>query len=185
MESTDHELVQRFRDGERGSFECLVRRWDDRVLALAYRITGSAEDAEDVRQNAFIRVYNGLASFDGKAEFSTWLYRVVVNLCRDGLRSRGAGARMMERHADRQRRAQSTDSAPDAEGETSQVVAHAVEALPPDEREVLVLRHYHDMKFPQIADILGAPVTTLKSRMLRALQRLRDQLDPMLDGLDR
>ena len=93
MDPSDDHLIARFREGDAGAFAELVRRWDRRVYVLAYRVTGDAEDAGDVRQMAFMRAYGALGSFNGQAAFSTWLYRVVLNLCRDRLRSQRARTR--------------------------------------------------------------------------------------------
>lgn len=179
VSSTDEELVRRFQDGDPGAFEGVVVRWNPLVLQLAYRLTGDLEEARDVRQLALLRAHDALARFGGRSRLSTWLYRVVLNLCRDRQRRRA-------RHDDAVRRA-----APDDEGtagsaageserrETAERVARAVRSLPPAEREVVVLRHYQGLAFAEIAEIQSAPVTTVQSRMARGLLLLRARLQDL------
>lgn len=197
MELADEELVRRSRSGDTGAFEAMVARWNEPILALASRLTGDLEEAQDVRQMALLKVYQGLTRFEGRSRFSTWLYRLVVNLCRDRARQRDAGRRAFagavhERFGHEQR-----GPVPDHDGggaaregfaleetglhvaherELARLVARAVLTLPAAEREVVVLRHYHDLPFPAIAEILGDPVTTVKSRMSRGLSQLRTRL---------
>lgn len=179
MDPSDDDLIARFRGGDVRAFEQLVRRWDRRVYGLAYRVVGDVEEAGDVRQTAFLRAYGALESFNGQAAFSTWLYRVVLNLCRDRLRSR----RVRARHAEvmSAHRGEACHEAGPSDGaceqrELSREVAKAVAALPQTEREVVVLRHYQGLTFGRIAEVLGTPVSTVKSRMSRALGSLRSRL---------
>ncbi|MHC4089142.1 MAG: RNA polymerase sigma factor [Planctomycetota bacterium] len=179
MDLSDNDLIARIRGGDAAAFEQLVQRWDRQVYGLAYRVTGDAEEASDVRQMAFLRTYSALGSFNGRAAFSTWLYRVVLNLCRDRLRSRQVRVRHAEAISARQDKA--GGEAPSCEGEHEQQelirqVADAVGSLPEVEREVVVLRHYQGLTFGQIAEVLAAPVSTVKSRMSRALASLRGRL---------
>ena len=171
----DAELLVRCNGGDRAAFDRLIRRWDARVLNLAWRLTADAEEAKDVRQTVFLRLLSGGAAFDGRARFETWLVRVVINEVRDRARADGARRRRHERLDE-----PPPDPAPWeslARAERDRRVARAVRALPPDEREVLVLRHWQGLSFPQVADVVGAPVTTVKSRAARALERLRVWFD--------
>lgn len=154
----------------------LVERWNDRVVDLAYRMTGDVEEARDVRQIALLRVIRHVPSFDAAATFSTWIYRVVLNLCLD--RRRAAEAR---------RRAESDDAAARTEpaddparfteaSETARLVADAVGDLELDLRMVVVLKHYQGLTFAEIAKILGTPTSTVKSRMAQGLAILRIKL---------
>ena len=176
MDDSDHELIRRFRAGEGDAFEGLVRRWETTVLNLAYRITGHVEDAKDIRQRAFIHAFRGLPTFDGRARFSTWLQRIVINLCRDELRSRMSRNNVMETAPDKPSPSPTSSGDPAEREEAGRIVAKAVRSLPPDEREVVVLRHYQGLRFSEIADMLEAPVATIRSRMLRGLKRLHDDL---------
>lgn len=178
MEPTDEELVRRHQEGDPGAFEAMVVRWNEPILQLATRLTGDVEEAKDVRQMALLKTYHGLANFEGRARFSTWVYRVVLNLCRD--RKRGAEVRTRSEAAVREREGdyvlEETGFHVARDRELAEIVARAVLALPAAEREVVVLRQYHELPFPAIAEILGAPVTTVKSRMTRGLELLRTRL---------
>ncbi len=180
MGVSDHDLIVRCQRGDGEAFAQIVGRWDRTVLSVAYRMVGDTEEAKDIRQAAFLRVYGALPTFNGKARFSTWLYRIVLNLSRDSLRARGARQRGLVREHDRMRcepgAAPAADQAAGAH-ELAARVADAVAALPDAEREVVVLRHYEGLRFDEIAEILGTPTSTAKSRMHRALRRLREQLE--------
>lgn len=187
MKPSDEELVRRFGLGDATAFDEVVARWNTPLFRLAYRLTGDRDAARDVRQMALIQTYRGLARFRDGARLSTWLYRVVLNLCRDRHRREEARARAMDRAIERaidgehHRFTHLNGHAPSAERESAERevverVADAVLALPAKEREVVVLRHYHDLAFPAIAEIVGSPVTTVKSRMTRGLGLLRTRL---------
>lgn len=179
MELSDEELALRFQSGDESAFEAMVVRWNEPILQLATRLTGDLEEAKDVRQMALLKTYRGLARFEGRARFSTWIYRVVLNLCRDKKRSSAARTRAFEESV-REREGdyvlEETGFHVARDREVARIVAQAVLALPASEREVVVLRHYHDLAFPAIAEILGSPVTTVKSRMSRGLSILRTHL---------
>jgi RNA polymerase sigma-70 factor (ECF subfamily) len=179
MEPSDEDLVLRFQGGDESAFEAMVERWNEPILQLATRLTGDLEEAKDVRQMALLRTYQGIARFERRARFSTWVYRVVLNLCRDRKRSHAVRERVLEGSV----RERSGDYVLEETGfhkardrELAEIVARAVLELPASEREVVVLRHYHELPFPAIAEILGAPVTTVKSRMSRGLELLRTRL---------
>lgn len=177
MDGDTRDLIERCRRGDALAFEQLVRRCEGRLFDLAYRLTGSADDACDVRQLALLRLHRSLATFAAAAELDTWLYRVVVNLCRDLCRS--ALAKKRAAGAGEPAPCEPTEPPPSAaleQGERAAAVRRAVLALPEAEREVVVLRHYQDLPFPAIAALLDLPVTTVKSRMTRGLERLRAAL---------
>jgi len=178
MDISDQELLRRYRRGDRSAFELLVRRWDERVMDLAYRITGDPEEARDVRQIAFLRLLRSLDRFNGTSSFSTWFYRVVLNLCLDRRRSRMARDRREggETPAEEPAAASPSPAQYSEREEVARLVADAVAALRPTERVVVVLRHYHGLRFAEIAGILGLPASTVKSRMQRGLTSLRERL---------
>lgn len=179
MELSDEDLVLRFQGGDESAFEAMVTRWNEPILQLATRLTGDPEEAKDVRQMALIKTYQGLQDFEGRARFSTWIWRVVLNLCRDRKRSSAVRTRTLEasvRERDGDYVLEETGFHVARDRELAGIVARAVLELPSGEREVVVLRHYHDLAFPAIAEILGAPVTTVKSRMTRGLTLLRTRL---------
>jgi len=179
LESSDEDLVLRFQGGDAGAFEAMVVRWNEPILQLATRLTGDFEEAKDVRQVALMKIYQGLSGFEGRARVSTWIWRVVLNLCRDRKRNASVRVRALQgsvREHDGDYVLEETGFHVARDRELASVVARAVLELPAQEREVVVLRHYHDLSFPAIAEILGSPVTTVKSRMSRGLTLLRTRL---------
>jgi RNA polymerase sigma-70 factor (ECF subfamily) len=174
MEAPDKTLINQFLGGDREAFGRIVVRWERRVLNLAFRLSSDLEEARDIRQQTFLKALEGLPAFNGEAQFSTWLYRIVVNLCRD--RIRAAQSRESALRALETRQGGHSSVLPDCDAEraeTARKVAEAVAVLPEREREVVVLRHYQGCTFSEIAEIAGAPASTIKSRMLRGLQHLR------------
>jgi RNA polymerase sigma-70 factor, ECF subfamily len=173
MPPTDAELMRRWQRGDVASFEALVRRWQRRVAGLLGRLAGPHAVA-DLCQEAFLRIYRAGPRYREEGAFTTWLYRIVLNVARDA----GRRARRLPRLV--------AESDPPALGspedelcrnETAQLVAAAVAALPGPLRDVLVLRHYEGMSFEEIARLTGTPASTLKSRFAAALSRLRVQLE--------
>ncbi len=189
-DSDDRELVEQARAGDDDAFRALVARHDGVLLALASRLLGDRDEADDLRQQAWWRIWRALGDFDGRAGFATWAYRIVLNLCRDQRRSharrRALSAAPGGGHHDA-RLAELADSALEPEEqllrrERATEVRAALAALPDDERECLVLRHYHDLAPGAIAAVVGRPRTTVQSCLARALLRLQLRLRAQLPG---
>lgn len=182
----DAALVAAFQGGDAGAFDALVARHKDGAYGLALRLTGNAEDAAEVAQDAFVRAYRSLTSFRGEAAFGTWLYRVVVNLARNRVRDRGRRGRnkavsmeaLQEREPTREHAAAaSTDPRAVAVGaELDALLAEALAALPETYREVFVLRVQEEMPYEAIAGVLEVPVGTVKSRLHAARRQLHGWL---------
>ena len=176
------ELASRAKEGDVAAFDALLRGCDRGIVELAARLLPDRADAEDVRQLAWLRVWQGLREFDERSRFTTWAFRIVVNLCRDRERERARRERRLVvglEGAD----APASEPGPDAaleRDETAALVRAALDALPADERECLVLRHYHDVPASEIAAIVGRPRTTVQSCLARALTRLQFRLRPLL-----
>jgi RNA polymerase sigma-70 factor (ECF subfamily) len=157
----DRGLVRRFQAGDRTAFVELMERHERRVYNLAYRMLGSAEDARDASQDAFLSCYRNLARFRGDSTFGTWLHRIAVNACYDVLRKRPLVVSMdalsleppVSDHADR------AGAAAD--------VHRALQAVPPEFRSVLIMFELLDMPLDEIAAALEIPVGTVKSRLHR------------------
>jgi RNA polymerase sigma-70 factor (ECF subfamily) len=178
LDPVETSVIARAVAGDHRSFERLVARWDGELLNLAYRLTGSLDDAHDIRQAAYVRAYRGIERFDGRSRFSTWLFRIVVNLCRDHQRRRRSDRRRLLAITPRSG-ARDVSAPADGSAERSELadqVRAAVMALTPPQREVLVLRHYHQLSPADIARVLGTPVTTVRSRLSQALDHLRRRL---------
>lgn len=176
MREADFELIDRFLQGDAAAFDELVRRRQRGVYNLAYRMTRNAEDARDLSQEAFLQVYRNLNRFDRRSSLSTWLYRIVVNLCLNHL-SRGSRSRLP-----------SVDEPPELvdpsegslgrleEKERQGAVARAIETLPPKQRASLTLRVHHQLPHAEIAEILGISEATAKVHYFHAVQALRKKL---------
>lgn len=181
--SDDFILIHRAQAGDRPAFEALVRLYDRDVLRLAFRMTGSAEEAADLYQEAFLKVYRSLSSFRFQSSFSTWLHRVVVNVCLDHLRRR---SRRMELQAPAREDGNEEffqTVAEDRPGydpeqalhanEIGRRVRSALERLTPRERMVFELRHYDGLKLRAIGERCGTTEETAKNCLFRATQKLR------------
>lgn len=183
MTWTDEDLVARSRGGEVDSFNQLILRWERPVYALAYRVIGREEDARDVVQETFLRAFRALPGFKGQAKFSSWLYRIALNLCRDWIRRqrRTPVVQMPEEPdaVDRIARRDPVESIEDlvARKELSAIVAEAMALLPDEQRTAIILKEYHGMTFQEIAELQGCPLSTVKTRLYQGLAVLRRNLE--------
>ncbi len=182
MPRTDEELVALSIGGDVESFNQLVLRWERPIFALAYRVIGREEEARDVVQETFLRAFRGIGNFRGQAKFSSWVYRIALNLCRDWIRrERRApilptpeGVDVIELAAEQG----PVESIEDlvARNDLSKVVADLMTRLPEEQRTAIVLKEYHGMTFQEIADLQGVPLSTVKTRLYQGLSVLRRQL---------
>ena len=183
MTWTDEELVARSQRGDVDSFNQLILRWERPIYALAYRVIGREEEARDVCQEAFLRAFRALPGFKGQAKFSSWLYRITLNLCRDWIRKqRRAPVSQMPEDMDVLEMAAAqgpVESIEDlvARRELSAVVEEAMALLPDEQRTAIILKEYHGMTFQEIADLQGCPLSTVKTRLYQGLSVLRRQLE--------
>ena len=183
MTWTDEELVARSQRGDVDSFNQLILRWERPIYALAYRVIGREDEARDVCQEAFLRAFRALPGFKGQAKFSSWLYRITLNLCRDWIRrQRRAPVSQMPEDMDVLEMAAArgpVESIEDlvARRELSAVVEEAMALLPEEQRTAIVLKEYHGMTFQEIADLQGCPLSTVKTRLYQGLAVLRRQLE--------
>ena len=183
MTWTDEELVERSRSGDADSFNQLILRWERPIYALAYRVIGRDEDARDVCQETFLRAFRALPGFKGQAKFSSWLYRIALNLCRDWIRRQKRtpvvampeGVDIAELAAEQG----PVESIEDlvARKELSDTVAIAMRELPEEQRTAIVLKEYHGLTFQEIADLQGCPLSTVKTRLYQGLSVLRRHLE--------
>jgi len=176
-DDSDETLVERASAGDRRALELLLDRHADRVHAICRRIVGDPEDTLDATQEALIAVARGITRFDGRAAFTTWLHRIATNAALDELRRR-------------KRRVLTTsprDDLPDAGASTVEQrvaakldVDAALAQVPEDFRVAVVLRDLCDLDYPEIAEVLGVPAGTVKSRISRGRQALAGLLGPAL-----
>lgn len=182
MPWTDEELVARSVGGDQDSFNQLVVRWERPIYALAYRVIGREEDARDVCQETFLRAFRALSGFKGQAKFSSWLYRITLNLCRDWIRRERRtpivqapdGTDLVTLAAD-----DPSDSIEDlvAQRDLGRIVARIMARLPDEQRTAIVLKEYHGLTFQEIADLQGCPLSTVKTRLYQGLAVVRRELE--------
>ncbi|MGI6344479.1 MAG: sigma-70 family RNA polymerase sigma factor [Bacillota bacterium] len=186
-EPTDEMLVERFRQGDQSAFELLVIRYEQTVYNLAYRLTGNQEDAFDLAQEAFLKVYRSLRRFRGQSAFSTWIYRIVTNCFYDQVRKQkrrasiafSLDAAIPTEEGELNREWPSLEAGPEdisLQQELARVVQAALLDLTPEYRLALVLRDLHGYTYDEIARITDCNLGTVKSRISRARSALRARL---------
>ena len=183
----DTQLMLAFRDGSTESFEKLLRRNQERVFRLAQRYLNDASWAEDITQEVFIRVYNASENYAPTARFTTWVYRITVNLCLNALRdSHNRPEVPLESGQDGSLELSeaSVVEDPGAEmdsAELSEIVGKAVADLPENQRTILLLRRYEEMSYEEISEVVGKAPTAVKSLLARARQNLKEALKKYLE----
>ncbi len=183
MTRTDEELVARSRGGDVDSFNQLILRWERPIYALAYRVIGREEDARDVCQETFLRAFRALPGFKGQAKFSSWLYRIALNLCRDWIRRHRRapvmqapeGVELVDLASERGPAESIEDLV--SRRQLSAVVEEAMTLLPDEQRTAIILKEYHGMTFQEIAELQGCPLSTVKTRLYQGLAVLRRHLE--------
>jgi len=180
----DTELVLRALAGREDGFEELVRRYQRPIVAYVYRMVGDYDFALDLTQEVFIKVYNSLSRYRPEYKFSTWIYRIAHNSAIDHLRRdasgrtedlevEGEGGRTFEKPL------ASKSPTPEQESERSErraEIEEVVGELQPAYRELIVLRHSHDLSYDEIAEVTGLPLGTVKNRIFRAREAMRELL---------
>ncbi len=180
MGRSDEELVEACQAGESSAFDLLVDRWEDKIRGACWRVLGSEEEARDVAQEAFLKAYRGLSGFKKEARFSSWLYQIAINLCRDRLRRRRLRTTVSLEELERSGPVL-VERGPGAHEalvrrDLAVAVRRAIAELSPEQQEVLILKEYQELTFPQIAEVLCVPVSTVKTRLYRGLVQLRLRL---------
>jgi RNA polymerase sigma-70 factor, ECF subfamily len=184
-ENTDSELIARFKAGDLSVFNLLTSMWYERILGFLYRILGDIDEAEDVCQKTFITVYFRLRQLEDINKFRTWLYRVANNCAIDHLRDRRTSFHGIGRPgpdgSDGTSDLPETEPA-DMEGRVDAIALRrlcekTLASIPDEQRAVIVMKLYQDLKFTEIADILNVPVNTVKTRMYTGLRALKEVLN--------
>lgn len=173
-------IVSRVQAGDANAFEELVTAYEKNVYNLALRMTGNPEDAADMSQEAFLKAFHSLHSFRGESKFSVWLYRIVSNVCLDFLRRKSRRQTVSlstedDDGGEAQLELPDESQAPEALLEqklTRDAVRRGLEALPPEQRQILLLREIQGLSYDEIADALALESGTVKSRIFRARKRL-------------
>jgi len=183
--TSDEELVREVLAGDRERFAVIVERYQTRLVNYLHRLMRNVDDAHDLAQEVFVRVYQALDRFDPRYRFSTWLFRVAQNAAIDQIRRRRfrfvpIGSHEDE-HGEMRRGVEPEDGAPSAlesmaGDERDAEVRAAIETLPWEYRELIVLRHYGELAYDEIAEVKGMPLGTVKNKLFRARQMLKSAL---------
>lgn len=187
VSTSDHELVTRAQKGETSAFEELVFRYDRKVLSIAHSFTNDADDAQDIYQEVFLRIFQALPDFRFKSQFSTWLHRITVNVClshkkrtAESSRTRINGVNernLKEPHSGSASVARSISPDQYAQnGEIRRYVEQAIESLSPQEKLVFTLKHYEGYKLREIASMMECGEGTVKRYLFSAVGKLRGRL---------
>ena len=180
----DSQLIPWVRRGDELAWEAFVRRFQGRVFALAYHYTGHGEDARDLAQEVFVRVYQALDRYDPQFKFSTWTFRVAHNLGIDELRRRKVRWVPLQRKDSEdetpwERELPSEGPSPYQDLRNRQrgdAIQQAIERLPDDYRELILLRHMGELSYEEIAQLKRMPLGTVKNKLFRGRQMLKDRL---------
>ncbi|MBX7219854.1 MAG: sigma-70 family RNA polymerase sigma factor [Blastocatellia bacterium] len=188
METPDSQLVERTLLGETDAFGILVRRWERPIYSLAVRMLGRDEDAHDVCQETFLSAYRNLNSFRGEAKFSSWLYRIAINCCHSKLRRLPDAPDLSIETQFEEYGIEPTDARQGIEDQVHEAqkashVRKALAALPYEMRQVIIMKEYEGLKFHEIAEVLGIPVSTVKTRLYTGLTYMRKRLEHLKDVL--
>jgi RNA polymerase sigma-70 factor (ECF subfamily) len=182
---TDEELLISAQSGNTQSLGVLVARWERPLYRFVYRMSPSPDDASDICQETFLRVMKKAHRFRKGSRFSTWMYQIALNLCRDQARRKRRWSRILDRNREFDERNEGvTGNGTDGNGPWAEVeqrerrliVKQALGQIPPEQREVLILKEFEGLKFKEIAAILDCPESTVKSRMYYGLSGLRTAL---------
>lgn len=186
----DAHLLESCRQGDPDAFEALFRKHQAYVYNISLGMLGNPEDAADMTQEAFLRIHRSLGKFGGRSTFSTWLYRVTVNLCITELRRRKrAGLEYLDDYEPAER-ARLTDDEEVTPGEALEIaedrrlVQQVLGTLPPDYRAIMTLRHFQQLAYEEIADVLQLSLSQVKTRLFRARRMFKDRFKIFLRDTD-
>jgi len=180
MQVTEVAAIAEVRAGRTDAFRTLVDRHTRTIYRLAYRMTRNESDADDVVQEAFLRAYRNLESFDARASFGTWLYRIATNVALDLIKKRQRDAEEPIGDTDLPTRAAATDDAVLMRVGLSDALDRGMRLLSGNERTAFVLRHYEGRSIDEISSVLGTPESATKHTIFRAVRKLRQVLEPLV-----
>lgn len=194
QQGDDDNLIRAYLDGDENAFNSLVVRHMDNVFSICYRYTGNHDDASDCAQDIFVKVYNNLHTFRFKSAFSTWLYRIVVNSCKNyvsksSYRNLNTSLSLSAHDNDNAYYSDVADSKDGPESvldkkETHKLIMQAVHSLPGDMKMLIILRDFENRPYEEITGITGMKMGTIKSRISRARTRLKEMLkEDLLDEM--
>jgi RNA polymerase sigma-70 factor (ECF subfamily) len=188
VQARDEDVVAAVLAGQTERYQELVERYQGRVVNYLYRVLHSVDDAHDLAQDVFLRVYRALDRYDSQYKFSTWLFRVAQNAAIDSVRKRRVHLVSMERPEGEDGAGGTFDFPGDDRGpyarlrnvERGQAIALAVDQLPGEYRELIELRHFAELSYGEIAELKGMPLGTVKNKLFRGRQLLKEKLADFL-----
>jgi len=185
-----HEIIAKSKQGDKAAFRQFVEQYQRYVYAIAFRFLCHEEEAKDVTQESFIRIWKNLHRFDFRTKVTTWMYTITSRICIDRLKARARRKRVMVSNADAAQYRDFPDGS-DPENtyivrESGAVIEHILKELPPKQRMVFVLRDGDDLDIGEIADILGISKGSVKSNLCHARRRIREKLNKIdMTGADK
>jgi len=196
IDGSDTELISSFLKGNVDAFNTLVIRWEKTVYNFILRYVGDEDEAKDICQESFIKVYKNIRKFEGRANFSTWLYRIAINQCNDQLKKRKQlnyivdidlselDDGMLANYNSRDKEGNDQPDKQYQRSELRRILKNALTLLPDEQRLVVVLKEYQGLKFKEIAKLLKCSENTAKSRMYYGLTTLKRVLKRMKVGME-
>jgi RNA polymerase sigma-70 factor (ECF subfamily) len=186
----DAELISRFKNGDKYAFKDLVEKYQNSIINTCYRFLRDQREAEELAQEVFLKVYLSLNSYQPKAKFSTWLFKIAVNLCLNKLRDRKReGVRRKDFYNNGSLQEDSEVPAPKEnqpdfsfeQKELKRVIREAIDTLPKNQRTVILLSQYEELSYQEMAKILNCSVSAIESRLFRARENLKKTLKPFVE----
>jgi len=181
----DNLLIEQCLKGQQNSFSELIDKYKNLVFNIAYRMTNNLDDAEDISQEVFIRVYKSLYNFNPNYKFSTWLYQVTLNFCRDRFRKGKIPSVSLDAPLNKDGQKDFSSLISDSENDPEEIFIEAeqtnfindlIASLPLKYREVIILRHLRDLSYEEMSKILDISLASVKTRLFRARELLRSKL---------
>jgi len=193
-ELTDKKLVERAKAGQKGAYDMLVRKYQHKILRLISRFVRDPEEAMDLTQETFIKAYRALDNFRGDSAFYTWLYRIAVNTAKNQLAANNRYGHVWSLNSSPVSDSEEPMPEPEAlrdyatpenailTGELEAVIKEAIAALPEDLRTALTLRELEGLSYDEIAQVMGCPIGTVRSRIFRAREAVDKRIKPLVNN---
>ncbi len=189
VQNVDQELVERVQKGDKSAFDLLVRKYQHKIVKLISRYVRDPDESLDVAQETFIKAYRALANFRGESAFYTWIYRIAINTAKNHLVAQGRRPPDTDIDAedavqlDGESLLREIDSPEHMvlKDEIQQTIFQAIEDLPEDLRTAITLRELEGLSYEEIAQAMGCPIGTVRSRIFRAREAIDTKLKPLLD----
>lgn len=181
----DHELITKIKNGDQNAFRQLFEQYQHPVYNICYRMTGNREETEDITQDVFIKIFHAIGKFRGEAKLSSWIYRIVVNTCLKRERRKKLESWISLEFLFQEKeqfQPESPAESPDQQieiAEKEQIVQKAIQSLPARQKTALILHHYENLSYQEIAAIIETSLSAVESVLYRAKENLAQKLIPL------